>query len=137
MYRATSARTKVAARVPWKTLGMHRGTTTIVLLLLSSTGYWRGVCWITGAREPWDAADYWRLWYPCSFVLSALFGWVLKRRGWMAGAILTFAQLPVVGINAGIGALLPAGLAVLCALAGPVIAVSALSGWIAERFKPV
>ena len=95
--------------------------------------YWYFVCQVSGAREPWDADAYWHLWYPLSFGLSAMTGLFFKRRGWMAGAILTFAQLPVMWLNTGTGPLWPVGLLTLCVLALPVAAISALTGRLAAR----
>ena len=103
-------------------------------LLLVSLAYWQVVSHVSGAKEPWDAADYWRIWYPGSLVISALSGFVLARRGWLAGLIVTFAQLPVMGANTGIGGLVMVGAIILCVLAVPAVAVSAIGGWLA-RFR--
>jgi hypothetical protein len=112
---------------------MNTGPTRIIVLLICSVLYWGFVCWVTGTREPWDADAYWHLWYPASFGLSAIAGLMFKDRGWMAGAILTFAQLPVMWMNNGAGPLLVFGLMMLCGLAVTVIALSALAGWFAAR----
>jgi hypothetical protein len=112
---------------------MNNGPTKVLVLLVCSVLYWNFVCWVTGSREPWDADAYWRFWYPASLGLSAVAGLVLKNRGWMAGLILTFAQLPVMWINTGTGPLLVIGLMTLCILAVPVVAISALTGWFAAR----
>ncbi|RSU50027.1 hypothetical protein [Sphingomonas sp. S-NIH.Pt15_0812] len=104
-----------------------------ILLLLCSLLYWSFVCRTEGVGEPWDAAAYWRLWYPLSFLLSAGAGLLLRSRGWMAGGVVTFAQLPVMAWNAGWGSLWAAGVLTLAVLAVPTIAVSALSGWFAAR----
>jgi hypothetical protein len=109
------------------------GPIKILVLLVCSMLYWQSVCRVTGATEPWDADAYWRAWYPASFGLSALAGLFFKRRGWMAGAILTFAQLPVMWLNSGTGFLWVVGLMMLSILAIPVVAISALTGWLAAR----
>jgi hypothetical protein len=100
-------------------------------LFVCSALYWQSVCWLTGATEPWDAHAYWRLWYPVSFGLSALTGISFKARGWMAGAILTFAQLPVMWVNAGTSSFWLVGIVMTGVLAVPVVAISALTGWCA------
>ena len=104
-----------------------------IVLLLASLLYWSVVCRIGNVEEPWDADAYWRLCYPLSFVLSAGAGLLLRSRGWMAGAIVTFAQLPVMAWTAGWGNLWAAGVLTAVVLAIPVVAVSALSGWFATR----
>jgi hypothetical protein len=65
-------------------------------------------------------------------VLSALSGFLLRRRSWLAGVIVTFAQLPVMWVNTGLGGLLMVGATILCILAVPAIAVSMIGGRLAR-----
>ncbi len=109
----------------------------IPVLLVCSMLYWHSVCWVAGVTEPWDADAYWRLWYPASLGLAALTGAAFKRRGWMAGAILTFAQLPVIWLNTGSSSLWAFGLAIAWVLAVPAVAISAFTGWFAARSRPL
>lgn len=106
------------------------------VLLMCSVLYWSFACWVTGVKEPWDADTYWRFWYPASLCLAGLAGLILKRRGWIAGAILTFAQIPVMWMNTTTGPLWTVGLITLCMLAVPAIAISASTGWFALRRSP-
>lgn len=99
-------------------------------LLIVSLAYWQCVCALGGASEPWDAAAYWRLWYPASLLLAALAGW---RMGWTAGAIVVLAQAPVLWLNTGIGALWLVGTVMLVVLALPAIAVAAAARAIARH----
>ena len=115
---------------------MKTNLTKLLVLLFCSSLYWQFVSWATVTDEPWDADGYWPIWYPASFALSAIAGLALKNRGWMAGAIITFAQLPVILLNTQPGPLLAAGMAILCVLSVPVAATSALTGWLATRAKP-
>ena len=100
---------------------------TLTLLLVGLL-YWQFVSRFSGAKEPWDANGYWRIWYPGSLVLSALAGFVLQRRSWLAGVIVTFAQLPVMWVNTGFGGLLMVGATILCILTVPAVAVSMIGG---------
>ncbi|MES2421583.1 MAG: hypothetical protein V4595_09825 [Pseudomonadota bacterium] len=104
----------------------------LLALLLVSLLYWQLVSKFSGAREPWDADAYWRIWYPASLVVSALSGFVLGRRGWLAGTIVTFAQLPVMWVNTGIGGLWVVAMMILCILAVPAVAVSMIGGRLAR-----
>lgn len=101
-------------------------------LLLVGLLYWQLVSQFSGAKEPWDAEGYWRIWYPGSLVLSALGGFVLRRRSWLAGVIVTLAQLPVMWVNTGFGGLLTVGATILCILAVPAVAVSMIGGRLAR-----
>ncbi|PTQ63353.1 hypothetical protein C8J45_106143 [Sphingomonas sp. PP-CE-3G-477] len=65
---------------------------------------------------------------PGSLLLSAVGGFGFGRRGWSAGAIVTVAQLPVMGVNTGFGGLLIVGVAFLAILAVPAVMLSALFG---------
>lgn len=109
----------------------------ILAMVLFSAFYWHFVCWLTGAMEPWDAETYWGIWYPASFGLSALAALFFKKLGWLAGVIMTFAQLPVMWLNTGTGPLWAVGLIMLCLLAVPVSIVSAITGWIAAHPRSV
>jgi len=108
-----------------------------LFLLVCGMFYWQFVCWLTRTAEPWDTDTYWRLWYPVSFILSALVGILFKARGWMAGAILTFAQLPIIWLNTRTGDLWPVGVISSSILAIPAMAISAFTGWYAVRPRPV
>ncbi|USU04065.1 hypothetical protein NF699_13515 [Sphingomonadaceae bacterium OTU29LAMAA1] len=100
-------------------------------LLTVSLLYWFLVGRIAGVTEPWDAPAYWRLWYPASFLFAAIGGYVFRRRHWSAGAIVTFAQLPVLSANTGMGIFSPLALALLTLLAVPCVAMSAFAGRVA------
>ena len=104
-----------------------------IVLLAFSLFYWSLVCRVAGVSEPWDADAYWRLCYPLSVALSAGAGLLLRTRGWMAGAIVTFAQLPVMAWNAEGGEFWAAGLLLLVLLALPAMAVSTWVGRAAAR----
>lgn len=88
--------------------------------------YWQVICMMAGVEEPWDADAYWIAWYPVSLALSALAGWAARGRGWVASVLFTFAQLPVLGLNTGVGSLWPVGLLFVCVLAVPPAALAAL-----------
>lgn len=105
----------------------------VLILLLISGLYWQIICQITGAKEPWDSGAYWSLWYPLSFVVAAVVGYLFRNDGWLAGLILTFAQVPVIWINSGTGPLIIVGLPLLCVLAVPPSAISLLAGRFAVR----
>lgn len=101
---------------------------TPFVLLIVSLLYWFLVGRVAGVGEPWDAAVYWRVWYPASFIGAAIGGFVLPRRGWTAGAIVTFAQFPIMWLDTGIEAFSLLALALLTLLAMPVAAVATLAG---------
>ncbi len=100
----------------------------VFVLAVVGVLYWLFVSHVSGAKEPWDAAGYWSIWYPGSLLLSAVGGFGFGRRGWSAGAIVTVAQLPVMGVNTGFGGLLIVGVAFLAILAVPAVMLSALFG---------
>lgn len=108
----------------------------VVVLLIISGLYWQFVCQRTGTGEPWDGDAYWRIWYPLTFVLAAIAGYVFGKDGWLAGAIITFAQLPVMWFNSGTGPLFAVGLIFLFILAVPPTAISLLTGEFVARRRP-
>lgn len=114
---------------------MNTAPMKMTILLVGSVFYWLFVSWLTGAKEPWDAGTYWRLWYPASLGLSALAGLMFEKRRWMAGIVVTFAQLPVIWGHNDRGDFLVIGLMMLGVLAVPAMGLSALSGWFATRYR--
>ncbi|MDX3900438.1 MAG: hypothetical protein QHC40_08020 [Sphingobium sp.] len=88
---------------------------------------------MAGVDEPWDAPAYWTAAYPISLLLSGGAGLYFRKRGWLAGLAISFAQLPVMWINNGTGALWAVGLLFLSVLAVPAMAISTLTGLIATR----
>ena len=107
----------------------------VVLLVGLGTSYWRVGCELTGASEPWDGASYWSVAYPVSLVLSGGAGLLLQRRGWLAGLIITFAQLPVLLVNSGGDPLWAVGCLLLCVPAVPAAAISAACGRLSVHLR--
>lgn len=104
-------------------------------ILISGLIYWKLTCLWSGSEEPWDSDRYLTLWYPVSIILSAVGGYLLGKRGWISGAVINFAQVPIVIINNGIGPLLAAGLLILVFMAIPPIIIAFLTGRYAARRK--
>ena len=102
---------------------------------LISLIYWTVVSAIAGGAEPWDLASFWTIVYPAGLALSAFLGAALKRAQWSAGAIVMFAQIPVVLASSGVSALLAAGIIYAAILAVPAMALSWFAGkwWHAHR----
>ena len=114
---------------------MKTRTIRLFALLLVSAMYWQLASRWSGVAEPWDADGYWRLWYPVSLALSAVAGFVLRSRWGLAGAVVTVAQLLVMAVHAQPGALMLGGMMILCILAIPAAAVSALAGRLRARAR--
>lgn len=105
-----------AVRSSWK----QAGVVTIVGLF-----YWSSVSAIAGTKEPWDAPAYWSAAYPISMVLAVALGFAFRRRAWITGLALTFAQLPIMLANTGIGPLAFFAVALLAILSVPVVLAAA------------
>lgn len=102
-------------------------------MLTCSVLYWHLACRYAGVTEPWDADAYWTGWYPASIALSAFAGFVFGRGGWSAGALVTFAQLPVMWLNADTAPIWAVALITSCVLAVPAVAISTLTGRLGAR----
>ncbi|WP_159851511.1 hypothetical protein [Brevundimonas sp. G8] len=63
-------------------------------VFILGVGFWASASAILGTVEPWDAPYYWA-WYLASLAIAAVVGWVLPARSWCWGAIIVFAQAPV------------------------------------------
>jgi hypothetical protein len=114
---------------------MNANAARLGLILASGLIYWQLTCLWSGSMEPWDSDRYLTLWYPVSIILSGCGGYLLGKRGWISGAVITFGQVPIVIVNNGIGPLLAAGLLILVFMAIPPIIVAFLTGRYAARRK--
>lgn len=68
--------------------------------------------------------------------MCAVLGFFLKRKGWLASAMLIVAQLPVMWVNSEAAPLMMVGLLLTIFLAVPAIAVSSASALVAMRLRP-
>ena len=95
--------------------------TTVIGLL-----YWMAYSTIVATEEPWDGLHYWSVAYPGSMVIAAVIGLVFRRRAWITGLSLTFAQLPIILIHSSIGPFALVAVAFLTVLAIPMIFAASL-----------
>ena len=95
--------------------------------------YWTAVSGLLKGGEPWDAAAYWTVVYPVALLISILLGAWRPKLAWLWGAIIVFAQVPVVIAVSGIGPLLLAGLVYAAVLSLPAMLVAWLGGVIRSR----
>ena len=112
---------------------MHGRIAPLIGTALLGAAFWLLVCWRGGVTEPWDADTYWIAAYPASLLLAAGLGVVFRRTGWLGGAVLTLAQLPILWLNNGAGGSWGLGLLFVGVLAVPAAALSALAGKVAAR----
>lgn len=89
--------------------------------------YWSSYRAIASVYEPWDGPDYWSVAYPGSMVIAFGLGLLWRRRAWITGLCLTFAQLPIILVNTGFNRLAFFGVALLTLLSIPVILTAALT----------
>ena len=87
--------------------------------------YWSAFSAVVATNEPWDGAYYWSAAYPGSMVIAVALGFVWRRRAWITGLSLTFAQLPIMLANTGIGPLAVFAVVLLSILSIPLILAAA------------
>jgi hypothetical protein len=103
----------------------------IISICVVGIVFWSVVSMLSGAAEPWDAASFWTLIYPAALALSVVLGAIFQRVSLLAGAIVMFAQLPVVTALVGVSPLLAAGVIYVAVLSVPAMMLS----WIAGRLR--
>jgi len=112
---------------------MRRWRSEIFALALFGGTYWQIVCLVWQVAEPWDAPLYWTVAYPLAVGVSGIVGWFLRSRGWIAGAVINLAQMPIILLNNGLGPLWAVGLLILILMTIPAASLSALAGRLAIR----
>lgn len=100
-----------------------------------SLAFWAVASLLAGVEESWDVASFWTVIYPAALGLSVLLGLLLARYQWTAGAIVMFAQIPVVMASSGVSSLLGAGVVYAAILSIPAIGLSWLAGRMAQRYR--
>ena len=103
----------------------------LIAVCVVSLVFWTGVSVMTGVEEPWDLASYWTVIYPAALALSVVMGAMLKSSQWCAGAIVMFAEIPVILAYSGVSALLGAGILYAAILSIPAVILS----WLAGRWR--
>jgi hypothetical protein len=79
---------------------------------------------ISGRREPWDSAFYWKVSYPIAIVLSGVLGYAVPERPWRWSLAVMLSQFAAMAIKDDLGGLWPLGLVLFGALAIPGMGVA-------------
>jgi hypothetical protein len=95
--------------------------------------FWFAMAQYLGVGEPWDSSDFWPLAYPAALALSAVMGFKGTGSKWSAGAIVIFAQVPIVLATAGDTSLLGVGALYSAILAIPAMGISWVAGTVRRR----
>lgn len=106
-----------------------------MVICAASLAFWAVASLFAGVEEPWDAPGFWTVIYPAGLGLSAALGFMLARYQWTAGAIVMFAQIPVVMASSGVSSLLGAGVVYAGILSIPAIALSWFAGRMGQRYR--
>ena len=114
--------------------GMKRDYIRSAIIFAISLAYWFTVNRLSETNEPWDAASYWSVSYPLSMLVTGVAAFLLRRHYWVAGALTTMAQIPVMLLDSGAGPLWLIGFGLLGVLALPAMIVAELSGRMRDRF---
>lgn len=99
-----------------------------IAVCVASLIFWTVVSAIARVAEPWDLAGYWTIIYPAGLILSLIMGAVLKKFQWSAGAIVMFAQIPLIVASSGASAMLGAGIIYSAILSIPAMGLSWFGG---------
>lgn len=95
--------------------------------------FWFAMAEYLGVKEPWDSSDFWTLAYPAALALSTVLGFRRTGPKWSAGAIVIFAQVPIVLARASDTSLLGVGVLYSAMLAIPAMGVSWVAGTVRRR----
>jgi hypothetical protein len=107
----------------------------MMVVLILSLAFWAVASLSAGVAEPWDAESFWRLMYPGALALSAVAGLLFPQRSMVWGAVVMFAQIPLVMLFSGAGPLLAVGVLYAAVLSVPAMALSWLAGVARRRLR--
>ena len=107
-------------------------TPALPFALSAATGL---ALWIVAAQigdraEPWDAPQFWSIFYPLAIITAGAFGLAFPTRPWRWAVTIILMQLPVMVFSgSGLG-LLPLGLIMLMFLSIPAVILATIAGWL-------
>src|SRR5690606_40693410 len=87
---------------------------------------WATASVIFDVAEPWDSPRYW-LAYLLALAVSGLLGFFARSGAWLIGALVVFAQLPVMVAQSGAGPLIVVGVLLLGVLSLPAMLVAMIA----------
>jgi len=92
-----------------------------------------GIHALSGRREAWDSPQFWTIGLPGALVVSALLGFLARRKDWLWSFAIVPAQVTTMMVRSGeVGGLWPLAAALSAILSSPFVAVA----FIASRFRP-
>jgi len=94
--------------------------------------YWELATHLLDVGEAWDSPAY-SVAYLIALAASGAIGFLMPEQPWRWGLIVTFAQVPVIMLNAGAGPLLAVGLLFAAVLSLPAIGVAAAASAVRRR----
>ena len=112
---------------------MRSGTYSSVIVLVAGLLFWEAANLALGTQEPWDSPDY-GVFYLAALGVSGAFGYAFYEGPLRWGAIIMFAQLPVMVFHAGVGPLLLVGIVYLVIESLPAM-LAAFGGSRIRRFQ--
>jgi hypothetical protein len=105
----------------------------LAIVAASGVLLWAIASLFLGRAEPWDAPGYWYA-YTMAVGLSGVWGYVFRRRAWLWGPIIMFAQAPVMWFNnAAVGSLAVLGLILIGIMSIPAMGAGVIGSGIALR----
>lgn len=107
----------------------------MIVVLILSLAFWAAASLVADVKEPWDAASFWSLIYPAALVLSVIAGLLFPQRSAAWGAVVMFAQIPVVMLSSDAGPLLAVGVLYAALLSVPAMGLSWLAGFTRRRLR--
>ena len=94
---------------------------------------WAVASQIGHRAEPWDAPQFWSVFYPLAIIASGVLGLAFPTRPWRWAVTIILMQLPVMALGGSGFGLLPMGLVLLLVLTLPAIGLATLAGWLRKR----
>ena len=94
---------------------------------------WVSITLISGRREAWDSALYWRYGMPLLIAASGWLGWRFPARAWRWPLAAFAAQAASLFVIRPGGGLLPLGLLAFLILSLPCVLAALLGAWIRRR----
>lgn len=111
---------------------MPRRWTIVAISVLTGVGLELGIRALSGRREAWDSAQYWTIGMPSALIVSAVMGFLSRRKGWLGTLVIVPSQVVTMMLRSGeIGGLWPLTIILSAILSAPFV----VAAFIGSRFR--
>ena len=96
---------------------------------------WAAIVQVSGRREAWDSAMYFRVGLPACYAVSGIFGCVEPHRSWRWGVLPFVGQFVWMIVSEKVGSLMPLGAIAIGVFSLPGVLLAIVGAALARKMR--